>query len=246
MSGTPLEHIEKMDWRIQGLAWTTAPFKDPATGKTVPADSPIVVVALLTYKKERLGTSIPNATALFLNLSYSFHAEASSLLRKCITDKDEFGKLPDDESFTFFERMMGSVVFACTALEAFVNEQIPDSFAYVDTSDKRFTKTFDKEQIERQLSLDAKIGEVLPDVLRIKSIKGGTLWGAFIRLRELRDRIIHMKTKDREFKGDNPKSIWNALMSDPLPETYVTAKRIIDHFVIAKGNEPRWFQKCPY
>ncbi|HXO98267.1 MAG TPA: hypothetical protein VN857_16880 [Chthoniobacterales bacterium] len=105
-------------------------------------------MTLIHHGKQRLGATIPNATALFLNLSHMFHTEARSLLRKCITDKDKFGKLPDDEAFSFYERMMGSAVFACTALEAFVNEQIPDTYTYVDSSEKRFTRVFNKEQIE--------------------------------------------------------------------------------------------------
>ena len=62
---------------------------------------------------------------------------------------------------------MGSAVFACTALEAFVNEQIPDTYTYIDSSDRRFTRTFNKEQIERQLSLEAKIGDVIPAALGV-------------------------------------------------------------------------------
>jgi hypothetical protein len=246
MSKTPPEHIEKMDWRIQHLTWTTAPFTDPATGSVVPAGASVVPVALIHYRKERLGATIPNATALFLSLSHSFHGEARSLLRKCIADKDKFGKLPDAEVFTFYERMMGSVVFACTALEAFVNEQIPDAYVYVDSSDKRVTRQYNKEQIERNLSLDTKIGDVIPGAIGVPFPKGGKLWSNFIKLRDLRDRVIHMKTKDREFIGENADSIWNALLSDPLPETYVTVKRIMSHFLNAKGDLPRWFEKCSF
>lgn len=206
----------------------------------------MVPVALIHHGKERLSTTIPNATALFLNLSHSFHAEAGMLLRKCISDKDKFGKLPDDEAFIFYERMMGSAVFACAALEAFVNEQIPDTYTYVDSSDKRFTRSFNKEQIERQLSLESKIGDVIPAVLGTPLSKGGKLWNSFIRLRNLRDRVIHMKTKDREALFEKTDSIWHALTSDPLPETYTTAKRIIGHFLGSKDDAPRWFEKCPF
>jgi hypothetical protein len=76
MSETPPEHIEKMDWRIQNLTWTTAPFTNPATGTVVPAEAPIVSVALIRHGKERLGAAIPNASAMFLNLSHTFHDEA--------------------------------------------------------------------------------------------------------------------------------------------------------------------------
>jgi hypothetical protein len=232
-----------MDWRIQNMTWTTAPFTNPATGSVVPAGTSVVNVALIRHGKERLGAAIPNAPALFLNLSHSFHEEARSLLRKCIADKGEFGELPNEEVFAFYERMMGSVVFACTALESFVNENIPDTYTYIDSSDKRFARVFNKEQIERQLSLDTKIGEVIPAALGVQFSKGGKLWSAYIKLRELRDRVIHMKTKDRQFIGENATSIWNALMSDPLPETYTTAKRIISHFLSAKANRPRWVRE---
>jgi hypothetical protein len=246
MPETPPEHINEMDWRIQNLTWTLKPFKDPATGAVIPAGASMAPVALIHHEKENLSAVIPNATALFLNLSHTFHAEARTLLKKCISDKDRFGKLPDDEAFTFYERTMGSAVFACTALEAFVNEQIPGTYTYIDSSDRRFTRTFNKEQIERQLSLEAKIGDVIPAALGVPFPKGGKLWSAFIKLRDLRDRVIHMKTKDRESIFGKSDSIWHSLMSNPLPETYTTAKRIMAHFVAAKGDAPRWFEKCPF
>jgi len=246
MSETPPEHINKMDWRIQHLTWTTSPITDPATGSVIPAEAPIVSAALIHHGKERLGTTIPNATALFLNLSQASHAEARELLKRCIADKNKFGQLPDDEAFTFYERMMGSIVFACTALEAFANEQIPDSYTYTDSADKRFTRLFNKQQMERQLNLETKIGEIIPAALGVRFPRGGKLWSAFIKLRDLRDRVIHMKTKDRQFIGENATSIWNSLMSNPLPETHTTAKRIIGHFLQAKGDLPRWFEKCPF
>ena len=66
------------------------------------------------------------------------------------------------------------------------------------------------------------------------------------KLRDLRDRIIHMKTKDRDFRGEDGSSIWNALLSEPLPETHTTAKSIMKHFLDGKGKPPRWFEKCPF
>jgi hypothetical protein len=98
MPETPPEHINEMDWRIQNLTWTLKPFKDPATGAVIPAGASMAPVALIHHEKENLSAVIPNATALFLNLSHTFHAKARTLLKKCISDKDRFGKLPDDEA----------------------------------------------------------------------------------------------------------------------------------------------------
>jgi hypothetical protein len=55
-----------------------------------------------------------------------------------------------------------------------------------------------------------------------------------------------MKTKDRQSRGEDTDSIWNALFNDPLPKTYKTAKNLMKYFLDAKGKTPRWFEKCPF
>jgi hypothetical protein len=96
------------------------------------------------------------------------------------------------------------------------------------------------------VNLEEKIGDLLPKVLNAKSIKGGKLEGKLQRLIKLRDRIIHMKTADREFRGGSQNSIWNVLLTDPLPETYVSAKKIVEHFLGSKTEPPYWFKNCPF
>jgi hypothetical protein len=135
----PPENIRNMDWRIHQLTWTTEPFKNSA-GEEVQAGAAIRTAAIIRYGKEKLAATIPNATALFLNLSYTLREEASSLIHKCVLHKDDHATIPDNDAFTFFERMMGSAVFACTASEAFANEQIPDTFIYEDSSSKKREK----------------------------------------------------------------------------------------------------------
>jgi hypothetical protein len=245
MNKSTPEQIEKMDWRINNLTWTTAPFTVPGTLASVPAGSAVTQAALIHYGKQRIGITIPNATALFLGLSEQYHVEARHGIGKCVAAKNKLGHLPDHEAFTFYERIMASVVFACTALEAFVNEEIPDSYVHV-VSEKKYTRHYNKEQIEKELNLDTKLGNVLPGVLSVPSPKGGRLWTAYDKLRDLRDRVIHMKTKDRDFRGEGGSSIWNALLCEPLPETHTTAKNMIKHFLESKGKQPRWFEKCPF
>jgi hypothetical protein len=245
MSESPPEHIERMDWRINNLTWTLAPFTAPGSSAPVPAGAAVTQAALIPYGRQCINITIPNATALFLGLSKQYHVEAQDRIAEGIAAKDKLGHLPDHEAFTFYERIMASVVFACTSLEAFVNEEIPDTYVHV-VSERNYTRHYNKEQIERHLNLDTKLGDVLPGALRVPSPKGGSLWSAYEKLRDLRDRVIHMKTKDRDFRGEDGSSIWNALLGDPLPDTYKTAKSMMRHFLDAKGNPPRWFEKCPF
>jgi hypothetical protein len=160
-----------------------------------------------------------------------------------IANKDKAGHLPDSQAFAFYEHIMASVVFAYTSLEAFVNEEVPDDYVY-EAVEKNCTRSFAKEQIERSLNLNTKLGDVLPQVLKVATPKGGTLWNDYDKLQNLRDRIIHMKTKDRDSRGEDTGSIWNALLRDPLPETYKTAKNLMKYFFDAKRETSRWFEKC--
>lgn len=244
MSTNTPENVDRLDWRINNVTWLTEPFVVPGTNKIVPENSAVIQAGVFQFGKEHAGISIPSATALFLNLSYRAHSDAHVSFEKCLKLRDAFGHMPDGEVFAFYEHIMASVVFACTALEAFVNEQVPDNHVY--HPKKRPEQSFDKVQIERFLSLGEKLGDVLPLILQVRSPKGGSLWGAFEKLERLRDRIIHMKTKDREHRGKAPKSIWGDLMKNPLPDTWKTAKRLIEYYFSKAGSKPRWFEKCPF
>jgi hypothetical protein len=244
---TPPEHIEKMDWRINNLTWTTAPTPIPGTDQFIKPGAVLMQAGTIYHGKLKATVKIPNATALFLGLSQQYHVEAVHWAKRWGENRDKasYENLLNIDEFTFYERIMASVVFAHTALEAFVNEEIPDTYIY-DEAGNKCTRQFSKEQIERELSLDTKLGEVLPKALKVSSPKGGTLWNKYTDLQKLRDRVVHMKTKDKDFLGSDPNSIWNGLLSDPLPETYKTAKAMMKYFLDAKNEHPRWFEKCPF
>jgi len=232
-----------MDWRINNVTWTTA----PAVGAPIPAGAAFIQAALLTLGTKRGGISVPNATAMFLNLSKSHLDQAEAFISACQSSNDPHGHLPEADSFGAIEHYMASVVFACTALEAFANELIPDSFVHViekNDSDRHYNK----EQIERWLTPLEKLGDVLPKALNVATPKGGKLWEPCKKLFDIRDRIIHMKTADRQFNdlSGRASSIWNELLQDPLPHTYSVAKSLMEHFFTAVGKTPRWFEKCPF
>jgi hypothetical protein len=245
MSEQTPEHINRMDWRINNLTWTTAPFTPPGSSTAVPSGAAVTQAAIIHRGKERIGITIPNATALLLNLSKMSHLQAEQLINKCLSSKDNFGHLPDSDVFAFYEQMMASIVFAYTSLESFVNEELPDEYIHI-VVDKRYTQHYNKEQIERHLNLDTKLGDVLPCALKIKSPKGTKIWDDFKKLKDIRDRIIHMKTSDRNSMGEDKNSIWDAILSKPLIKTYDTPQKMIQYFLKAKNKTPRWFDKCPF
>ena len=124
------DQIAKIDWRINKLSWTTKSFIDPL-GRTIPAGASITQAAQQSYEGRQIGFAIPNATALFLDLSWRYHVEAGMWLEKALAEADQFGQLNPDHAYIFYERIMSSVIFSFTALEAFVNEEIPDGYVYI-------------------------------------------------------------------------------------------------------------------
>lgn len=240
-------NVEAMDWRINNLAWTTQPFTYPATGEILSAGAALMQAALLNLGTKKGGISVPNATALFLNLSKSHLDRAKESIAACHQSNDPHGHLPEVDSFGAIENYLASVLFACTALEAFANEIIPDSYVHVITK-KGAVQNYNKEEIERRLGPLEKLGDVVPKAIGVATPKSGKLWEPCRKLFDLRDRIVHMKTADREFNGDarTASSIWNELLRDPLPNTYAVAQSLIGHFYTAKGATPRWFEKCPF
>lgn len=229
------------------MTWTTAALVDPKTGKTIPAGQAVIQAALLNLGKKSGGISIPNATALFLNLSRTHLDAANACIASCQRSADPHGHLPEVDSFGAIEHYMASVIFACTALEALSNELIPDAYVHTITK-KGVDQTYTKEEIERRFGPKEKLGDVLPNAIGVATPKGGTLWEPCRNLFDLRDRIIHMKTADRLFQGDarTASSIWNEVLRDPLPDTYKVATAMMNHFFTAMGRKPRWFEKCPF
>ena len=135
---------------------------------------------------------------------------------------------------------MQSIVFAFTALEAFVNEIIPSDYKY-EKKGKKATEIYTKEEIERWVSIDEKLDKIIPAILKVGTPKGrDQSWQGFKDLKNIRDRLIHMKSDDRKDSGPDAKTIWTALMKTEPP--YKQAFTIVKYFIDDKTSTPSWFQ----
>jgi len=111
--------------------------------------------------------------------------------------------------------------------------------------DKRCLEIYNKEQIERNVSLDTKLSVILPEILSVKSPKGSSrVWDDFKQLGDIRDRIIHMKSGDRKSSGPDEKTIWNTIFASVSPPHQV-AKEILNFFLKSKGTLPTWLEHAP-
>jgi hypothetical protein len=236
------EHIN--DWRMQDIMQTTDELI--WDDQIIPKGRQITLLSVTKLtKKKHLSIALPNATALCLSISKRSWEEARcirkvSKIDNSIKKEVEFDSM--SQAFDYIERVFESVILAFTALEAFVNEKIPDDFKFEEVR-KGKTNILDKAEIERRVTLDKKISEVLPQAMNIDSPKGKKCWQGYKDLQQVRDRIIHMKKLDRRSSGPEIPTLWHDMFKIMPP--HKQAKEIIDFLVTEIGHEPRWHSEYP-
>jgi hypothetical protein len=248
------------DYRYQGyqdIATLAGNQTSPNTGISREQSGVVIAAGAIKYDAERvLSFPLPNVTAMCLDVAYTTWMESQYFLRgekflefpKPFTPETTIRLTEDEIFFDLLQKRMIAIVFAYTALESFANESIPDHFIFRSKRrDKKCTEEYTKEQAE-MLSLDIKLEEVLPIIFNLRSPKGDKIWHRYIFLKKLRDRIIHMKTKDRRSPIAGEENIWKALLGQSYPNVAIEAKEIIGYYVdsLEEDNKPRWYTEFPW
>lgn len=97
--------------------------------------------------------------------------------------------------YDYIEEIQSAIVFAYTALEAFANLSIPQSYVYqAKKNSKGIAESYDKVAIERWLSLKTKIKFILPELYKTAAAEKQKWWVQFVTLEEYRNEIIHQKS----------------------------------------------------
>ncbi len=231
------------DWRMHDIFHLAEDFQSPGSVQVAPKGSQLTLQSVTQLnKRKHLSIALPNATALFLNSSERAWKEAQKIRKKSKIDtsiKKQVTFPSNLEAFDYLERVMESIVMAFTALEAFVNEHIPDDYEYhTNRKSKIIIEVMDKQAIERWLSLDEKLATVLPEAISVESPKGKKCWQGYKELKSTRDRIIHMKKEDRRSSGPDIPTLWHKLFK--VSPSYKQAKDVIDYFIKETGIQPRW------
>lgn len=233
--------IDKGDWRLQTTTHLAEEWVSPWTGAVSPKGTRLTVVSVIQLTQKKL-LSIPNATASMLNASASAYEKARMLRMDSEIDKTlkkNVSFKTEQEAIDYIERMIEAIVLAFSAIEAFANESIPNDFVFARHKRSEVVlEAANKQTIERSLSTDEKLTLVLPEVLNCPSPKSSHCWSNYKQLKNVRDRIIHMKTEDRKSSGPDLDTVWKAIVLSPAP--HLAAKSIIDHFVKNMTSKPKW------
>ena len=150
----------------------------------------------------------PNNIAVLLSVSSKSLAKAKQLyeeffnspstefrLEKIEGDKKAFLNRVSKTVCDYIEHVQTSVVFAYTALETFANLSIPYGYTYqTENKSRGIVEIYDKEAIERRLSLKVKFQYILREIYDSEKLERQKWWGHFLNLERYRNNIIHQKT----------------------------------------------------
>ena len=231
--------IDNFDWRLQAITTISEDCISPY-GTPLKKDEPIILVHPVKISDKDTVIPTPNPTAMFLNISNRLYLDAKRKFNfYSLTNSKE---TKEKKCFDSLERYMASIIFAYTSLESFANESIPDSYVYKKKVKDKL-KTFKKKKIEKEFSLVNKLKIILPDIKNINFNEKNPLWIDFQLLKNIRHRIIHMKTIDLIYnrKDNFFEHIWNEIINNGTSINFaLKAKDIISLFTI---NEiPRWLE----
>lgn len=98
-----------------------------------------------------------------------------------------------NELYHYFGLTNGFIIFLFTAIEAFINKNIPENYTYV-VKKRNTTESYDKEQIQRYIGFDDKAKKILKEINGKDFGRNHPMkFQHLTNLKDFRDSIVHTK-----------------------------------------------------
>ena len=236
----------KEDWRkqVQGVSVSNDALL-PGTTQIARRGTQIDLVSVIRIglKKTNVTVVVPNGTAILLSASRNAWQQAERI--RAENEIDETGRfLSEKASIDYQENVAIAVIAAFAGIEAFINEMIPEDFCFEDIKGGILVPK-NKTQIEEGMSVSKKIDEILPKRFNTSSPKGiEPLWSKFKKLKNVRNRIIHMSSTDRRSSKPDDPNLWHEIFSISCP--HQTALQVMDFFFDKTKCWPEWRKNGPF
>jgi len=184
----------------------------------------------------------PNEIALALGASRNAFLRVKNQRDRIVALAKQKGAIQGDDATPFYdalEDLQICVIFSYKAVESLCNALIPDDFVHEVEDSKGIIQRYGKEQIERWISTSTKVKEILPKVIGCPKPSEQKFWSDFKSLENLRNDIVHSKSKSSAetlselFSDDLAKYLRS--VSD-LIEFFYTHSTTRQKFPVAFGN----------
>jgi len=177
----------------------------------------------------------PNVITMFVNKSLREYNSALKIYNVLIVpnlNPNKTYEVPEDQLsnlYDYFEHLQASIIAIYSAIEALGNVAIPNEYKLTKTGQRGITEIWNKANIERWTPTTEKIGNIVPEILQIKSPCLLPHWKGFLALKDIRDKIIHQKQS-----AQKPMELETGFFSTLLnPDTFtaiLSGHNIIQYF----------------
>lgn len=246
---------KNIDPRLKRASAITSDSMSPS-GEKISAGS---ILSTATYNikfPNKLSVVIPtpDMTAVYISC-------AKQMFDDFVSERDKHGlnkpigryvQLNDPSSvLNILQPLMMAVITSYTAIEAFCNDAIPDD------TDTEFwsTLSFDKSEqfnnkssVERWASVETKMRYFVNHFYGVDPDPKGCnpIWGSYLKIKKIRNRLIHVNTIDAEGTSSDGKNLWDDLVT-LNKKPHILAKDVFDFYLkpIDKDKRPRWYRLYP-
>lgn len=246
--------IDDFDWRLEKII----PIQSIKQGIWPTINSWGYVTLSWAFKlpwgKDEILFDIPNMSAVLLEQSNKLYQMTNEYLKfENFPRKNSNRVIKDYDYFIeILQSRIWSVIFAFLALETFMNDCIPDGYEFNNGSNifktRRWSpKTLDKVFIINDVTIKNKFEYILADIYNKKPIKAEVL-DEFTKIKNLRDRLTHLKDTDKSSCSSSQDTIWKAILNKDFPNYAIIVKNIIWYFIedFDEDSRPRWLKKIAF
>lgn len=178
-------------------------------------------------------------TLVNFDFAYQLNIQRKDYEKKALRSFNNF-KMSDGVDLHHFYIYYGyasnCVISLFTALESFVNYLIPDDYIFKKEIKGKRIELYNKEQIQRWLTTDEKIKDVLFSITGKNFFQKQTEHTSRIdNLKNLRDELIHVKA---DANLENQKSIIKKLIDFKYNETLESVSKFINFY------KPNFIEEC--
>jgi len=137
------------------------------------------IVIQSTKETKKITFVRPNNIALFLNRFKKNRNQIKLSYKKLFENKKAVTYQEGNdlsELFNYFELIQESIIAIYTAIEVFANLALPKDYKMSKKNNKGIEEIWNKDNIERHISLSEKVGTILPEALHVPSPKNPHIW----------------------------------------------------------------------
>jgi hypothetical protein len=144
-----------------------------------------------------------------------------------------------NRSYGFFGTATCCAIFLFNAIEAMTNLLIPEQYVY-SVGPERKKVVYNKEGIQRDIRFEEKIKEVVPDATKTGAfhLQRTSDYDRLIRLKQLRDEIVHTKT-DIAAKPNYYERLYNDLLGFDFEKAAIACRNYVNFY------SPDLIEDCP-